>query len=108
MHLLPSVPFAAPFLFFPFQSEDEDTPHVLTASSPVLVPRQSAQAAVPPAEETRKTRRNSRAPTASIDLLACLTTALLARAQADNAVSVNGLSSIPRPTDSALSDLEFG
>ncbi|KAJ7828807.1 hypothetical protein B0H13DRAFT_2436868 [Mycena leptocephala] len=36
-----------------------------------------------------------------------LTTALLARAQADNAVSVNGLSSVPRPTDPALSDLEL-
>jgi hypothetical protein len=23
MHLLPSIPFVAPFLFFPFQSEDE-------------------------------------------------------------------------------------
>jgi hypothetical protein len=32
-------------------------------------------------------------------LLVNLIPALLARAQADNAVSVNGLSSVPRPTD---------
>ncbi|KAJ6616567.1 hypothetical protein B0H10DRAFT_2434883 [Mycena sp. CBHHK59/15] len=40
-------------------------------------------------------------------LLVNLTFALLARAQADNAVSVNGLSSVPRPTDPALPDLEL-
>jgi hypothetical protein len=70
MHLPPSVPFAGPFLFFPFQSEDEDTPHTLAASSPVLVPRQSAPPPYP-AEETRKTRRNSRAPTASVECARC-------------------------------------
>ncbi|KAJ7880414.1 hypothetical protein B0H13DRAFT_2542223 [Mycena leptocephala] len=40
-------------------------------------------------------------------LLVNLTTALLARAQADNAVSANSLSSVPRPTDPALSELEL-
>ncbi|KAJ7836728.1 hypothetical protein B0H13DRAFT_2106473 [Mycena leptocephala] len=40
-------------------------------------------------------------------LLVNLTFALLARVQADNAVSVNGLSSVPWPTEPALSDLEL-
>ncbi|KAJ7880408.1 hypothetical protein B0H13DRAFT_2345626 [Mycena leptocephala] len=38
-----------------------------------------------------------------ISLLLSLTAALLARAQADPALSINGLSSVPRPTDPALS-----